>query len=272
MSKTKRTSSKTKTHKFIQVIKKYGFQLLYSIALFALIYISVFLSAFVISFIMALILHDKISQPVWTTIYQALTYISAVIAILLLPKIAKKISQFKPLKKIAKKDPLTLTEENTRDSLGLTGLPTWTDLGLAPIAFIAALIIGTGISAIFSAIFPWFNINQAQEIGYSTTIFGFDRICAFIAICIIAPIAEEILFRGWLYGKQRAKLGAIFAIILNAAFFGFMHGQWNVAITVGAMGAVACLLREITGTIYSGILLHVLKNTIAFLLLFTLGL
>ena len=270
---SKKDSTQKKSQKFSKIAKNLGWQTLFSVALFALIYVSIFLSAFVVSFIMAIILRDKITLPVWTTVYQAVTYIGAVALILfLLPKLAQAVGKIKSLQKVAQKDPLTLAQKNTRDSLGLTGLPTWTDIGLAPIAFVVALIIGALLTAIFSAIFPWFNAEQTQEIGYSTTIMGLDRIYAFVAICIVAPIAEELLFRGWLYGKQRTKLGAIFAIILNAIFFGLMHGQWNVALTVGAMGATACFLREITGTIYAGILLHVLKNTIAFLLLFTLGL
>ena len=52
-----------------------------------------------------------------------------------------------------------------------------------------------------------------------------------------------------------------------------MHGQWNVGINVFAMSIVLCVMREITGSIYSGILLHMLKNMLAFYLLYiaTLG-
>ena len=271
--------------------KQFFAKVLFTLGLFVLIFASIYVAAFAVSFIMIMLLGDKVNQPVWTTIYQALAYIfAAVIVIFGLPAIAEKITKLiakhgekntKIDEALAEKsvastkstktgDPLLLTEKSTRDSLGLTGLPTWTDLGLAPIALIAALIVGYVLLAVFS-FFPWFNAEQTQEIGYSTTIIGIDRIFAFVAICIIAPIAEELIFRGWLYGKQRLKTSAIFAIIFNAAFFGLMHGQWNVALSVGAMGAAACLLREITGTIYAGILLHILKNTIAFLLLFTLG-
>ena len=50
-----------------------------------------------------------------------------------------------------------------------------------------------------------------------------------------------------------------------------MHGQWNVGVNVFAMSIVLCTLREITGTIYAGILLHMLKNTIAFVLVYIVG-
>ena len=85
---------------------------------------------------------------------------------------------------------------------------------------------------------------------------------------MIAPIAEEVVFRGWLYGKFRSKMPAYLSIVLVSALFGLMHGQWNVGINVFCLSIVLCLLREVTGTIWSGIVLHMLKNGLAFYLLF----
>lgn len=274
-AKTRANKSNTETRKSSNTKSSsnpflYFFQsLLFTCALFIIIFACIYLGAFIISLILHLLLGDAVTRPVWTSIYQALAYsLAAFFTIWLTPRLARQLGKLKPLKNLVKSDPLTLTENSTRDQLGLTGLPTWTDVGLAPIAFVAALIVGNVLLAICSFIFPWFDVSEAQEIGYSTTIIGVDRLFAFIAICIVAPVAEELLFRGWLYGKQRVKTGAILATILNATFFGLMHGQLNVALSVGAMGAACCLLREITGTIYSGMILHILKNTIAFLLLF----
>ena len=89
-----------------------------------------------------------------------------------------------------------------------------------------------------------------------------------IALVFIAPIAEEILMRGWLYGKLRTKLKAPLAILLVSLVFALLHGQWNVGVTVFSLSLVLCTLREITGTIWSGIILHMLSNGIAFYLLY----
>ena len=94
---------------------------------------------------------------------------------------------------------------------------------------------------------------------------------AFISLVVIAPIAEEIIFRGWLYGKLRARLSLIPAVLLTSILFGAVHGQWNVGVNVFVMSIVMCLQREITGTVYSGIILHMLKNGIAFYLLYIIG-
>lgn len=89
-----------------------------------------------------------------------------------------------------------------------------------------------------------------------------------LALVIIAPIAEEIIMRGWLYGKLRSRLKVPLAILLVSIVFAFLHGQWNVGVGVFVLSLVLCGLREITGTIWSGILLHIISNGIAFYLLY----
>jgi len=168
--------------------------------------------------------------------------------------------------------------EPDRIKIGLRDFPTWTDIGLAPAGFIVYLLIVAALTAIFN-FFPWFQANEVQEIGFSTYAIGLDRVIAFVTLVVIAPIAEEVIFRGWLYGKLREKISesisevwsTIISIFLVSLLFGIMHGQWNVGVNVFALSIVLCGLREITGTIYAGILLHMLKNGLAFYLLFVMG-
>ena len=163
----------------------------------------------------------------------------------------------------------------TRTFLGLDELPTFTDIGLSLVAFCVFYILATILLAFFSQ-FPWFNPSEAQDFTFSPYLFGFERLFAFLSLVLVAPIAEEILFRGYLYAKLRSFIkNPIFSIFIStllvSALFAFLHGQWNVALTVFCLSAVSCLLREVTGTIYAGILLHILKNGIAFLMIYYLN-
>ena len=63
----------------------------------------------------------------------------------------------------------------------------------------------------------------------------------------------------------------ILSMLLVSLVFGLVHFQWNVGVNVFAMSIVLCGLREITGTIYSGIILHILKNGLAFYLIYVIG-
>lgn len=154
-----------------------------------------------------------------------------------------------------------------REELGLLGLPTWTDILLSPLAFVASTILALILTAIFSLL-PQFNPQEAQNLGINQLLTPIDRLLGFVGLVIIPPIAEEIIFRGWIYGKLRSRLSLPPAMLLTSLLFAIMHGQLNVGVAVFAMSAVACFLREITGTIYAPILLHMLKNGIAFYLLF----
>lgn len=161
-----------------------------------------------------------------------------------------------------------LNSKVSRDSLGLKGLPTWTDILLAPIGYIASMVATIAVLLVVQAVAPSFDLNEAQDVGFNGIYLNIDKAIAFVALVVLAPIAEELIFRGYLYGKLRTRLSAIPAIILVSVLFGFMHGQWNVGIVVGVMSVFLCVARELTGTIYAGILMHMIRNGLAFYLLY----
>lgn len=197
--------------------------------------------------------YERLTTPVWTTVVNALIYGLALLLIIWVP-----IKVFKRL-------------PTSREELGLSHLPTWTDLGLAVVGFIVYFILAILLATLFS-LFPFYDASEAQDVGYNFLGSGLDRVVAFLALVIIAPIVEEIIFRGWLYGKLRAKIPGKLSLVLSALLvsvvFGILHGQWNVGVNVFAMSLALCALREITGTIYSGIILHVIKNAVAFVIIY----
>lgn len=155
----------------------------------------------------------------------------------------------------------------TREKLGLSGLLTWTDLGLGPVGYVASILLAAGLTSLFSLL-PWFDASQAQDVGYSIYLQGLERGIAFVMLAIVAPIMEELIFRGWFYGKLRVRVPKLVAILVTSLLFGVVHLQWNVGITVFAMSVVTCTLREVTGTIYAGTLVHIINNAVAFYLVF----
>lgn len=127
------------------------------------------------------------------------------------------------------------------------------------------------VSAHFSiqhTVIPGFPSEQCQDVGFKQA-FGSERTLAFLALVVVAPIVEEIVFRGVLYGKmRRSGLGIIPAILITSVLFGLAHWQWNVGLDVFALSVVSCLLRERTKGIGASIVLHMMKNAIAFYIMF----
>lgn len=242
----KKTTESTKPAAIKITWKTFG----WAIALLAWVGIALYASQFIISLIMVAILGvETVLQPVWSTVFSALVYILCLFLTIFIPwKLAKM--------------------KTSRDELGLTGLPTWTDILLSPVGFAVYYILAIIFAALFMSILPGIDWGQTQDVGFQNLMQTSDQILAFIALVVLAPIAEEIIFRGWLYGKLRGKLPAWLSIILVSVLFGVMHGQWNVGVNVFCMSVVMCLMREITGTIWSSILLHMIKNGVAFYFLF----
>ena len=190
-------------------------------------------------------------KPLWVTISTATFYVlSALFIVFVTPKLARKWGFLK----------------SNRKKLGLEGLPTWTDLGLGVVGFAISLVLAAIIIGIFK-IFPWFNIEE-QKLIYSTGILGIDRIIAFLMLVVVAPIVEEIIFRGWLYQKLKIKLPVPASIFITSLTFAALHAPLSASLNVFAMSVVACCLRELTGTIYASIIMHIIKNGLAFFLVF----
>lgn len=241
----------------------------YVIFALAWVLVSMIASQYVIALPMVALLGENITQPLWTCVYDALVYILALVLVIFVPPLIYRTYQKSHSKKTSETKASNPFSTNT-DELGIQKFPTFVDIGLAPIGYIVYMVIATALTTVMS-IFTWFNAGEAQDVGFSYFIAGFDRVIAMIALVIIAPLAEEIIMRGWLYGKLRSKLKIIPAILLVSVLFGLLHGQWNVAVSTFALSIVLCGLREITGTIWSGVLLHMLSNGIAFYLLYIAG-
>lgn len=273
----KKTSNKTSRQKSLQ--KQWWRLALKVLGLLIWVAAAVIVAQLVIGYLMLWTLgRETFLQPVPTALYSALSYIIALIWVLFAtPRIITKL-KITNRRRAGEHYDKTTSDVMSRNDLGLSGVPTWTDIGLAPVGFIVATLLAAGLVAIFN-IFPWFDAEQTQEVGFSIYVTGFDRIVAFVILVLVAPIAEELIFRGWLYGKLRPMLSErmsnaasiAISIFLVSLLFGIIHLQWNVGVNVFAMSVVLCGLREVTGTIYAGILMHMVKNGVAFYLLYVLG-
>jgi uncharacterized protein len=78
--------------------------------------------------------------------------------------------------------------------------------------------------------------------------------------CVIAPINEELIFRGLIFRYCRQRFGRTIALVLSASLFGAMHGNWAGFLPLAVLGAGLALAYEQTGDIRVPIVAHALFN------------
>lgn len=158
----------------------------------------------------------------------------------------------------------------TLRELGLTWL-RWRDIALAVAGFVTYALIGTLVMMILKKLLPGLPLDQTQDLGF-TNVFGNERILAFVTLVVVAPFIEELLFRGLLYRKMRkASVNVVVSTLVVSTLFALAHWQLNVGIDVFILSVIACMAREYTGSIGASILIHMMKNAVAFYVLFVVG-
>jgi uncharacterized protein len=88
---------------------------------------------------------------------------------------------------------------------------------------------------------------------------------AVFLICVVAPIAEESFFRGFLYGGLRQRLSQVPAAAISGLVFGGVHAPTGptAIVPLAILGFALALLYERTGSIWPGVLAHALNNALA---------
>lgn len=190
----------------------------------------------------------SLNESLFQTMASVVIYIVAILIVIGVPWAVKKF-------------------RTSRGELGFGTHMTWMDLLLAPAGFIVYALLSAALTAI-AMHFPFYNVDQVQDTGFSQLGHSYEYILAFFTLVIVAPFCEETLFRGYLLGKLRKYLPIWVSILITSAVFGILHLEWNVGVDVFALSIVLCLLRVGTGRLWPSILLHMIKNGIAFFFLF----
>jgi membrane protease YdiL (CAAX protease family) len=85
---------------------------------------------------------------------------------------------------------------------------------------------------------------------------------AVVSACLLAPVAEETLYRGVLFRSFRNRLGVIAAAILSSTVFALLHFYDGYGLaSVGIFGLACAFLYSGTGSLTTVIVLHMLYNT-----------
>jgi membrane protease YdiL (CAAX protease family) len=89
----------------------------------------------------------------------------------------------------------------------------------------------------------------------------------------MAPLMEELFFRGFLYPVLARRWGVATSILLTSASFGAIHAPqlgraWGPVLIIFLVGLVLTITRAITKSVAAGLLIHIAYNGTISVLLF----
>lgn len=163
---------------------------------------------------------------------------------------------------------------------------SWTSIGfdIPKSRYTGYALVGFGVyfvsylivAGLLSVFVPSINLEQEQQIGFETAKTDVQLLLTFVSLVVLPPLTEELLFRGFIYSALRQRLRFLHATIITSIVFAVGHLQfgsgapllWVAAIDTFVLSLVLCYAREKTGSLWPAILIHTIKNALAFSVLF----
>jgi len=148
----------------------------------------------------------------------------------------------------------------------------WGGVGRDAVSALAGLLtafpICNGLLYLSSSVIRWWT-GDAELPGHPVlealadpALPGWGRFVALVGPLALAPVAEELFFRGIVQSCARRYLGRRWgAILVSSVMFGLAHySQPQVVVPLAALGAILGYLYERRGSLIAPVLLHVLFN------------
>ncbi len=144
----------------------------------------------------------------------------------------------------------------------------WGDLGLRTFN---PLIMGLGCGFMilfflfyvaYASILALFNLQTQPGLNLVFTKTAFP-LALFFGGAVVAPFAEELFFRGFIFMGLRAKWGWKWATISSAGLFALVHLVPTSYLPIFFLGVILALLTQISDSIWPAIFIHMLNNGLA---------
>jgi membrane protease YdiL (CAAX protease family) len=147
-----------------------------------------------------------------------------------------------------------------RDRLGLR-FTAFRHIGLALLAWVSALVLGAVATALLSPLLGPPQSNATELLGRS-----FDPVFVVLivpTVCVFAPLCEELLFRGAIFGWLRYRLPVPLAAVISAAVFAGAHLLPPLFPELFVFGLATALIYQTTGSTLNSFAMHATQNTFA---------
>lgn len=90
-----------------------------------------------------------------------------------------------------------------------------------------------------------------------------DRIAVMVMALAVAPVAEEIIFRGFLYPAAKRYIGPFAALVITSFLFAVLHGHVPSVPALAMLAVCLTLAYEKTGSLIVPMAMHALFNAVS---------
>ena len=148
---------------------------------------------------------------------------------------------------------------------GLRETSFWPALGWAALGVFSFYVV-TGVYG--ALVRPDAEQGTVKALGADQGTFGL--IVAGLMVILVAPVVEELFFRGFFYRALRSRFSIMVAATADGLLFGVIHYNFEGAEALlllpplALLGFIYCLVYERTGSLYPVIAMHAFNNAVAY--------
>ncbi len=139
--------------------------------------------------------------------------------------------------------------------------------------------VGIGFLAILPivAVMQWIAASLAGQGKESQPLLDFwmasenpmHRLLIIAMAVVVAPLAEETIFRGYLYGVAKKYVGRVWALVAVSLLFAAIHMHLPAFAGLFVLAVALTIIYEFTGALWAPMLMHALFNATSLILSLT---
>lgn len=157
-----------------------------------------------------------------------------------------------------------------RDAIGMRRFRVGQTLGLSALVTVGSFVVIAAYVSLMGLIGVSIQGNTADLVtGFRAG--PVEIAMAFVLVGIVAPVVEEVTFRGIVFPSLRAAWGTTPALLASGVLFGVVHLQLPLALPLALIGIALAMVFLRTRSLWSSIIAHCMYNTVSLALAFLIA-
>jgi membrane protease YdiL (CAAX protease family) len=124
------------------------------------------------------------------------------------------------------------------------------------------MIASFGFNFFYASFLDIFNLRIQEDMSPVFAETSYPWLLLAVGV-VLAPVVEEIAFRGFVFAGLRQKYGWKKAALVSAAIFAAFHLSLTALLPVFVLGYIFAYLYQQSNSIWPAILMHVLTNALS---------